>query len=106
MSLDAQVIAIGPFLPALVDCLDYPARFYEKVPPGTTVICTVFQGLTNEGSTQLAEALGFRPFDLGKHAIGLDGVDDERLRMFDLDAFERFDRLREAGFQFYYLPNG
>lgn len=115
MGLDADIIAIGPFKREIVAYLEYPEKYYVGVPEGATVITTfIFCSTSNSSSRRLAEACGFGAWDLGKHKI-----DPERVNLALLDevgqvasgysegaVIEEFTALRDAGFAFYYRPNG
>lgn len=107
MGLDAQVIAIGPFSQGIEDCLEYNAQRYAGVSDGATVITNVFLAPTSADSHDLAAAFGVGAFEMGKHHLDAYKVDLERLR--DLCSEPEvvvFLKLREHGFQFYYMPNG
>ena len=107
MGLDAQVIAIGPFSPEIADSLEYGAQRYAEVPAGTTVVTNVFLAPTSDDSHALAAAFGVGAFEMGKHHLDAHKVNLERLRgLCSEREVADFLRLREHGFQFYYLPNG
>ena len=108
MACSAEIIAIGPFARKLIPALGYGADQYRDVADGTTVIACVFGecGGSNE-SEKLAECFGVGRWDLGRHVLDASKANLEMLRHnFDLDCTENFVALREAGFQFYYMPNG
>ncbi len=110
MGMSAEVIAIGPFHPSLIEHLEYPSRFYEHTREGATIIEPVFA--TPDGSStsrELAACFGVDPWAFGTHALHADAADIERLRrLFQPDEFlvENFLALRAAGFHFYFRPNG
>jgi hypothetical protein len=107
LGLDAEVVAIGPFSPAIAGRLDYPPDFYKNTREGATVITLVFQALTSRQSHELAECFGVEAFDFNRHHLNPRAVDVERLRqIFDPAEVERFLALRQRGFDFYYRPNG
>jgi hypothetical protein len=107
MGLDAQLIAVGPFARSLLSALEYPADFYADVPEGATIVSTVFEALTSAGSHLLARCLGVGSLELGRHAVGSAPDADVSALLADEEFAEQvpaFLALREAGFQFYYLP--
>jgi len=106
MGLDAQIIAIGPFSRAALPALDYPAEFYADVADGDTVITNVFTAITSDLSYELARCFGVGAMELGKHHLDSGHADVQALKNLVGDgATSRFVLLRDAGFQFYYLPN-
>jgi hypothetical protein len=107
MGLDAQVIAIGPYSQAVAGSLEYPQEYYEacQMREGATVIVTVFVAYTSAQSLALAEALGASAWDFNTHVLDATRANLEALEV-DASEVRRFEVLREAGFQFYYLPNG
>ena len=110
MGMAADVLAIGPFRPSLLPHLDYPAHLHARTSEGATLIETVFE--TSEGSTRsraLAACFGIDPWDFDAHALDAGAADVERLRTLfseELELVEKFLALREAGFRFYFRPNG
>ena len=108
MGLDANLIAIGPFSPAVLPALEYPADFYADVPEGATVITLVFEAFSSSGSHSLARCLGVGALELGRHALGA-AKDADVAALEGTEEFGEqvpaFLALRDAGFQFYYLPN-
>lgn len=117
MGMDAEVIAIGPFSQSLAECgaLGYPEKYYVNCKSGETVIVSgVLQMRTNQGSAALAEALGTEAWTLNKHVINTKKIDWVKVEMVmrDQAAHEasgdlfHMQQLADAGFTFYYLPNG
>ena len=108
MGLDAELIAVGPFSRSLLPAMEYPADFYADVPEGATIVCNVFFALTSAGSHLLARAFGVGALELGRHALGT-APEADVAALFAAEEFAEqvpaFLALREAGFQFYYLPN-
>lgn len=106
MGLDAQLIAIGPFSKAVLPGLDYPGEFYAGVEDGATVVANVFTAITSEISHNLARCFGVGAMDLGRHHVGASRADLHKLKeLFGDEDVAKFVILRDAGFQFYYLPN-
>ena|SRR5690349_440328 len=107
MGCDAEVIAIGPFSKTLVPALGYPAEQYLGVEEGATVITTVFEAFGSTQSEKLSQCFGVGRWDLGRHVLDGSKADLGGLRRdFDEQSTEHFVALREAGFQFYFMPNG
>ena len=107
MGLDALLIGVGPFARSLLPALEYPTDFYADVPEGATIVSPVFEALTSAGSHLLARCLGVGTLEFGRHAVG--GAPDADVHaLLATEEFAEqvpaFPALREAGFQFYYLP--
>jgi len=109
VGLDAELIAIGPFIPKLVErhLLDYADHYYEKVELGAPIITRVFWCCTSDQSRYLASCFGFDALDFSRHFINPATADIDRLRReFDECEVDRFLKLRDLDFAFYYMPNG
>ena len=108
MGCNAEIIAIGPFSKKLIPALGYGEEQYRGVADGATVITRVFD--TCGGSTEsekLARCFGVGRWDLGRHVLDASRADLDMLRReFDEGWTEDFLTLRDAGFHFYYMPNG
>lgn len=118
MGMYGQVLGIGPFRTALVPYLTHPAERYAGTRDGAVIVEVVFE--TPEGSSrsrQLAACFGVDPWDFSSHKLEPSRVDLDALNaMFGSSTrgagsappapLERFLRLREATFEFYFLPNG
>ena len=107
MGLDALLIAVGPFSRSLLPALDYTADLYADVAEGTTIVTLVFEALTSSGSYVLARSLGVGAMEFGRHAVGSAPDADVSALLAEeefVDYVPSFLALREAGFQFYYLP--
>ena len=106
MSLDAQVIAIGPFSLGVLPALECPSQFYAGIAPGTIVVSNVFVAPTSEQSHQLAAAFGVGVMELGRHVLCPKDANLKLLEeVFGKQDVDGFLLLAESGFQFYYLPN-
>lgn len=116
MSTNATLMAIGPFTNELVEYLDYGPWDYKGVKEGDRVVMTLVTCRTADASRALAEALGFKLMDLGKHVF--DGVTQEqhkRLIKFMVAgegvtaaecSMESFDKIaRNRRWTFVYQPN-
>jgi hypothetical protein len=106
MSLDAQVIAIGPFSTEVASALEYGEDFYIGVMPGVTVVTNVFIAGTSDASHKLAAAFGVGVMDLGRHRLDPGSADLSKL----IDDFgesnvAQFQCLARNDFSFFYLPN-
>ncbi len=107
MGCGAQIIAIGLFSRNLVPALEYPEEQYRGIPEGATIITFVFEAFGSTQSEILAQCFGVGRWDLGRHVLDASKADLATLRRdFDERSAENFLALREAGFQFYYMPNG
>ncbi len=107
MGCDAEIIAMGPFSTRIVSALGYPEEYYREVSDGTTVIASVFGASGSTESEKLARCFGVGRWDLGRHVLDPSRADLETLRRdFDERSTKDFLTLREAGFKFYYMPNG
>ena len=117
MSLYAEIIAIGPFDPIIASALGYPSDLFRNTRTGTPVVAVLF-GIA-EGTyagTQFAKCLGITdPWDFNQHKIDSTRVEMDELRALfagfsDGDDYlkdlERFEVLRQAGFDLYFVPNG
>jgi hypothetical protein len=117
MGMAADIIAIGPFSPAVVAYLEYPPDHYKHTRQGSPVIAQLF-GITH-GSTasrEFARCLGITdPWDFNQHKIDPKAIDGDQLRSFvatlhDGDDFirdlEALLVMRDEGFEFYFRPNG
>ncbi len=107
MGCDAEIIAIGPFSKKIVSALGYPAEQYDGVAEGATVITTVFETYGSNSSEVLARCFDVGRWDLGRHHLDASRADMKTLRRdFDEHLTDNFVALRDAGFQFYFMPNG
>ena len=107
MGCDAEIIAVGPFSKGIVSALGYPEEQYRGVSEGATVITSVFEAFGSTQSEKLSQCFGVGRWDLGRHVLDASraALDTPR-RDFDERSTDDFMVLREAGFQFYYMPNG
>jgi hypothetical protein len=107
MGCDAEIIAIGPFSKRIVHALGYPEDQYRGVAEGTTVIAFVFEASGSTESEKLAQCFGVGRWDLGQHVLNASRADLTTLRRdFDEHLTDNFVTLRDAGFKFYFMPNG
>jgi hypothetical protein len=107
MGCDAEVIAIGPFSKKIVSALGYAGEQYQGVAEGATVITTVFEAFGSTESEKLSRCFAVGRWELGRHVLDSSKADLGTLRRdFDERSTEQFLALREAGFQFYFMPNG
>jgi hypothetical protein len=108
MGMAAEIIAIGPFSSSIVEHMEYPADFYRETRAGVPVLrrlFTVYQGSTV--SREMAACFGIEAWDFNQHHLNPMRADVEKLRtMFDARDADAFLALRDAGFQFYFMPNG
>ncbi len=91
----------------LVPALGYPEEQYRGVAEGAVVITCVFEAFGSTQSEKLAQCFGVGRWELGRHLLDASRAKLETLRRdFDERGTEHFVALRDAGFQFYYMPNG
>lgn len=108
MSMEAEVVAIGPFSPNIAGFMEYPQRHYQDTREGVPVLRILFHVYNGTNvSMELARCLGVLAWDFNTHHLNASAVDIDKLRqMFDADEVDAFIALRDAGFQFYFMPNG
>ena len=116
MGMSAEILALGPFDPALVPHLTHPPERYARVRPGALLLEPVTPA--TPGSTcghELAEAVGATAWDFDTHALDVARIDWDAMRVAlgrFLDAaavdpiIDRFRALAAAGFRFWFRPNG
>jgi hypothetical protein len=115
----AEIMAIGPFSEAVLDCLYYQNDRYNGTDDGAVVYSRLLRCASSEMSCDLARALGFEPWDFNHHWIEqlsleqLAGVkaflrehEASLGETFARDIFVEVKTLRSHGFHFLYLPNG
>lgn len=81
MVMCAEILAIGPFTPALVAHYEYPAERYSKTHEGVPIVSRLF-GIMEGTSAgiEFARALGIAdPLDFNQHKIQLEKIDFESL---------------------------
>jgi hypothetical protein len=105
MGCAAQIIAIGPFSKDIVGALGYPGQFYKDVSEGAQVITVVFEAFGNIQSRKLAQCFQANLWDLGEHVLDA-SIADLKILEDEYDGAKDFIVLREAGFQFFFLPRG
>jgi len=111
MGMDAELIAIGKFKKSIAWNLEYPKAFYEDTPEDSEIITHVFSCGTSDASKELASMLGIDPWKFEEHKVDLGRVDFGGLADFCLEhgvnqLWADFNALKEAGFTFWYMPNG
>lgn len=108
MGMAAEVIAIGPFSKDIVNNLEYPKELYANVKDGTKIAQNVFS--IDSGSTEsqkLAKAFKIDPWNFNQHLLNSHQADLNLLKeLFSEEEVEDFVALRNAGFDFFFLPNG
>ena len=112
--MEATLMAMGPYSPAVAPFLEYAEEFYKDTRIGATVLTTVFFCNTTDSSRGLAQALGIDPWDFSQHFIPAEKLDEDRQAEIKTWAEELgkqedlpdFDALRAHGFTFIYRPNG
>jgi hypothetical protein len=117
MGMAASILAIGPFSREVVHALPYSTSHYAQTREGVRVIAKdLFQVSGNDASQRLAACLGISDaWDFNQHQVDSARVDLDAIRVLleHLGGateywrdFKHFPLLREAGFEFYFQPNG
>ena len=117
MGMSAEILAIGPFSADIADALEYPADLYARTRPGVTVFAYLFSVMPGSSTSHtFAGHLGVDDaWDFNQHKIDPARVDLDALRAFlatlhdsadYLPDVERFVRLRDKRFDFFFRPNG
>ncbi|WP_386066908.1 hypothetical protein ACFJIW_20720 [Tahibacter sp. UC22_41] len=114
MGMCAELIATGPFSPAVAAFLDYPVERFATARHGAIVTRRLF-GI-EEGSTvsrEFAALLGISdPWDFSRHAVDLALVDRPGLVSFAAayphyaDDVRALGVLLDAGFDIHFRPEG
>jgi hypothetical protein len=106
-----EVLGIGPFRQELVPYLQQPEAWHQHTRDGAVIVVPVFSA--PEGSTRsrhLARTMGAEAWDFSTHAFDPWRVDLGTLRGFlnpnEEHQLECFLKLRDAGFEFFFMPNG
>ena len=108
MSMEAEVIAIGPFSLKVAGFMEYPPEHYLDTRDGVSVLRVLFHVYNGTNvSMEMASCLGVQAWDFNTHHLNPSVADIDKLRqMFDATEVDAFLALRDAGFQFYFMPNG
>ena len=108
MSMEAEVIAIGPFSPKIAGFMEYPQEHYRDTRDGVPVLRVLFHVYNGTNvSMEMALSLGVQAWDFNTlHLNPTVANIDKPGQMFDATEVDAFLALREAGFQFYFMPNG
>lgn len=108
MGMSAEIMAMGPFSRSIVRYLEYPEDFYKDTREGVVVLRRLFTVYEGSGtSRKLATCFGIEAWDFNQHHLDPMRVDLDTIReMFDVRDVCAFLALRDAGFQFYFIPNG
>lgn len=110
----AEVIAIGPYSSNIAEFLDYPADLYKDVPDGAVISRRLFGILEGSSlSREFAALLGISDaWDFRQHKIDPAKINADGLRDFGAQYQEYEDdvtallRLKTAGFEFHFRPEG
>ena len=116
MGMNAEILGLGRFDPALVPHLTHPPERYARVRPGALLLEKVVPGTPGSSTAhELAAAIGVSPWDFDTHALDVARIDWDALRraiaIYTLDSdadriVARFQALVAAGFRFWFQPNG
>ncbi len=108
MGMAAEIIAIGPFSKRIVKHLEYSNELYTNVKEGAKIAQIIFS--IDSGSIQshkLAKAFNIDPWNFDQHHLNPHEANLTILEeLFSPKEVEDFVALRNAGFDFFFLPNG
>jgi hypothetical protein len=99
----AELLAFGPFSPAIAEHLDYPAGYYAGVEPGTPLSVLVGEVHGPEWVARLAEMLGLDPTDMNQWCVPPEHVDARALAAAEICEAGDVEALRSAGFSFHFM---
>ena len=108
MSINASILAIGPYAPNLSDHLEYEASNYANIRSGVTVLSAFKVANSRFTAEDAADALGIGLYDFGTHADlrltdqALRALEDCFVRVENRRAVKALRTLREAGFTFHF----
>lgn len=105
--LSVEILAVGPFRPALVPLLEYSSDRYAGTREGVTVLTTLVDIYRDSAMVHaLAACFGMDPWDFNAHELDAAKVDLDALRQLFPDPEEdvagRVTALQAAGFRFYF----
>ena len=112
MSVVAQVIAIGRFTDKIAEYTNHDAQ--TELEEGTPMVVKLFQCETTDQSQAVANALGIDIWEFSEHFMPPEGIrarlkrdqfDDlcRKHKGFTIDV-EALEKLNEAGFLFFFMP--
>lgn len=105
MPVRAYVFAVGSYDKRLADSLWFPRDFYSAVPEGATIVTPVFSSVSSTTTHQLAQAFGVGVWDFARHKLDGRAANIELLQeAFGWEKSEDFMALRDAGFEFFFVP--
>jgi hypothetical protein len=108
MAMEAEVVAIGNFSSNIAAYLEYSEERYRDTREGVPVLTVLFHVYNGtNASMEMASCFGVDAWDFNTHHLNPANANVDKLRrMFDAKEVEAFLALRDAGFQFYFMPNG
>lgn len=108
MGMSARILCIGPFSTSVLEHMEYPPKFYSDTRDGAPILRYLFE--VDEGSTrsrELAACFGIEAWNFNDHKLKPEGANTAKLtEMFGANEVRVFEALRDAGFAFYFMPNG
>jgi len=110
MGLSAVLIGFGVIDESIRDHLDYDKSYYENVKNGTFISSYICMCGGSESSRDLANVLGFDPWNFGKHFIYNRDI-KKQVKMSDFkelfpEESKIFSKMAKLGWNFIYFPNG
>ncbi|MEM6972352.1 MAG: hypothetical protein AAF577_06060 [Pseudomonadota bacterium] len=117
MGMYGEVLAVGPFSPALVEHYDFPSRYYVGLDERTTIVTFLFGILEGSSATRdLANGLGITDcWDFNQHRLNPSTVDmpalyDSVARLSEGDSYrhdlKRLEAFLAQDYTCYFMPNG
>lgn len=99
----AELFAIGPFSPAVVEHLDYEPRYYAGVAAGSPITVLVGEAHGAARVARLAEVLGIDAADMSQWSVPAERVDATALDAAEVSEADDVEALRAAGFSFHFV---
>jgi hypothetical protein len=99
----AELFAFGRFAPAVAEFMDYEARLFADVVPGTPVSVFVAEASGPEQVVRLAEIVGIDPTDMNEWCLRPEAIDARALDEAGLCDAAQVEALRSAGFSFHFV---
>lgn len=110
MGMNAELLGIGRVTESVLDNLEYPAEYYKNNLYEIIITSVISPCVGSSQSREFAECLGINPWDFGEHYITNEEAKKIHTEyLFDVvsdEDLEDFMVLRDAGFGFYFRPNG
>jgi|GEM_PF-7093444 len=101
----AEVIAVGPWNPAIAHCLENPPSLCTKVDPSRLVATSLFEAYCVSDRAWLVHCLGVEVWRVESYHLNVDQINFSDLtELYGPDEVRAFRQLNEAGFSCYFKP--